>query len=158
MVGIEPPSRMKIGRTPVVLAVAAAAGVVFSSELKSVSRDVGSGLVGTAGVAAAFSGSAAVFPSGDEELELEDVVATAAVVDGRPVLLVSVDDVGTVVPRAERLRAESLRVEEVEVDMMIRSACDARLSDESLRGTPPALGLLDVFAAADSTRGLGGGG
>lgn len=150
MVGIEPPSRMKIGRTPVVLA----AGAVFCSGLGSASCDAGSAWVGAAGVAdtpVLLSGST-VFPSGDEdEAEAEDVA------DGRPVLLVKVDEVGTVVPRAERLRADSLRVEEVVVDMMIRSACEARLSDESLRGTPP-LGLVDALAAADPTRGVGGGG
>lgn len=48
-------------------------------------------------------------------------------------LLVNVEDVGTVVPKAERFRVAFFLADEVVVDMMMRSICDARLSDESLR-------------------------
>lgn len=65
-------------------------------------------------------------PSVEDGLEAEDE-------DTLPVLLVSVDDVGTVVLRAERFRVASFCVDEVVVDMIMRSICDARLSDESCR-------------------------
>ena len=146
---------MKIGRTRglvvVVVVLLAAGGSGSGLGPVSVSWDfVGSGRVAGAGSASgrtALSGSGiVVLSSGDEEGEDDD---------GSPVLLVRVEDVGTVVPRADRLREDSLRADEVVVDMMIWSVCDARLSDESLRRNLP-LGLVDAFTV-DATRGEGGG-
>lgn len=63
-------------------------------------------------------------------------------------LLVSVDEVGTVVPTAERLRAAFFLADEVVVDMMIRSICDARLSDESLRRSSGRLAVAALSPVA----------
>lgn len=135
---MEPPSRMKIGRTREVLT----AGVSGCSD-----SGLGSGS-GAVGVGSA-SGRAVLTGSGISALPSEEAE------DGdSPVLLVSVDDVGTVVPRAERLRVASLRAEDVVVDMMIRSECDARLSDESFRGNF-RLGLVDAFTAEATSGGWG---
>lgn len=61
------------------------------------------------------------------------------------VACVRVDDVGTVEAVCEdRLRAASLPADEVVVDVITRSTCEARLSSESFRrssGIGPALGL-----------------
>ena len=110
MVGIEPPSRMKMGLT-VVVAEAEGAGVSW------------------------------VEAEGDGEDESDAVSESAlalmgSVVDsteGVEADLARVLDVGTgAVPCVERLRAAALP-EEVVVDVITRSTCDARLSEESFR-------------------------
>ena len=65
--------------------------------------------------------------------------------DDAGVACVRVEDVGTVAAVCvDRLRAASLPADEVVVDVITRSTCEARLSSESLRrrsGIGPALGL-----------------
>lgn len=78
----------------------------------------------SSGLDAGVGGSFVVASAEDEEGVEEAIV---------PVLLVSVEEVGTVVPRAERLRSVVFRADEVVVDMIIRSMCETRLSDESWR-------------------------
>ena len=77
--------------------------------------------------------------AGEDEVELDSVSESALLRTGRGLEsiegveadLASVLDVGTgAVPRVERLRAAALP-EEVVVDVMTRSTCEARLSEES---------------------------
>lgn len=75
------------------------------------------------------SGSGVSVPEEEEDVALPVPVPVPVPVD----LLVNVEDVGTVVPTAERLRVAFFLAEELVVDMMILSICDARLSDESFR-------------------------
>lgn len=88
-------------------------------------------------------------PDEDDEDVALPVTVPVPVVD----LLVNVEDVGTVVPTADRLRIVFFLAEEL-VDIIILSICEARLSDESFRRSsgldaaaalsPVTPGVLDV--------------
>ena len=109
-------------------------------------------------------GGVSVFEAGIAIAEVDSSVSSGEEGDGDveeeeevrvPVLWVRVEEVGTVVPRAERLRAAVLRADEVVVDMMIRSMCDARLSDESLRRSCLSGFVVVVGATLSCTTGGG---
>lgn len=110
MVGIEPPSRMKIGFTVVVAEADGARDSCLEAEAEGEDESD------------SVSGSA-LDRMGSEVFSMEGVDADLA----------SVLDVGTgAVPCVERLRAAALP-EEVVVDVITRSTCEARLSEESFR-------------------------
>lgn len=112
IVGIDPPSRMKMGFT----AAGEVDGVEDPVAKSGVSDDCVSDLV----------------RMGNEDEEGSS---------GDAAVWVRVEDVGTVADCKDRLRAAAFSADEVVVDVITRSTRDARLSEESFRRRPGPAGM-----------------